>query len=144
MSTIAYVSKVRSEPSCQSQAAEDRATRSFRDRSGVHRDYCYALGSNAEAARLSGVPVQGVRTLTFVIGAFLSGAAGILYVAYLPTSTPSLGAAYVAAAVLGGCSLRGGRGSVIGVVIGASVMQVTFNAVNLIGHSLWQISSRAA
>ena len=104
--------------------------------------YCYAIGSNAEAARLSGVPVQAVRVATFVIAALLSGIAGILYVAYLPTSTPSLGSAYelhaVAAAVLGGCSLQGGRGSVIGIVIGASVMQITFNAVNLVGHSLWQ------
>lgn len=104
--------------------------------------YCYAIGSNAEAARLSGVPVQAVRIVTFVVAAVLSGVAGILYVAYLPTSTPSLGSAYelhaVAAAVLGGCSLQGGRGSVIGVVIGAGVMQVTFNAVNLVGSSLWQ------
>jgi ribose transport system permease protein len=44
----------------------------------------------------------------------------------------------VAAAVLGGCSLQGGRGSVFGVLIGAGIMQVTFNAVNLVGRSLWQ------
>ena len=104
--------------------------------------YCYAIGSNAEAARLSGVPVRAVRLITFVVAALLSGVAGILYVAYLPTATPSLGSAYelhaVAAAVLGGCSLQGGRGSVFGVLIGAGVMQITFNAVNLVGHSLWQ------
>ena len=40
--------------------------------------------------------------------------------------------------LLGGCSLQGGRGTVFGVLIGAGVMQVTFNAVNLVGHSLWQ------
>jgi len=104
--------------------------------------YCYAIGSNAEAARLSGVPVQWVRLITFVASAGLSGVAGILYVAYLPSATPSLGSAYelhaVAAAVLGGCSLLGGRGSVFGVLIGAGIMQVTFNAVNLVGKSLWQ------
>ena len=104
--------------------------------------YCYAIGSNAEAARLSGVPVQRVRLITFVASAGLSGVAGILYVAYLPSATPSLGSAYelhaVAAAVLGGCSLLGGRGSVFGVLIGAGIMQVTFNAVNLVGKSLWQ------
>lgn len=104
--------------------------------------YCYAIGSNAEAARLSGVPVPLVRLMTFVIAALLSGIAGLLYVAYLPTATPSLGSAYelhaVAAAVLGGCSLQGGRGSVFGVLIGAAVMQITFNAVNLVGQSLWQ------
>jgi ribose transport system permease protein len=104
--------------------------------------YCYAIGSNAEAARLSGVPVQRIRIITFVTCAGLSGVAGILYVAYLPSATPSLGSAYelhaVAAAVLGGCSLLGGRGSVFGVLIGAGIMQVTFNAVNLVGKSLWQ------
>ena len=104
--------------------------------------YCYAIGSNAEAARLSGVPVRMVRLVTFVASALLSGVAGILYVAYLPAATPALGNAYelhaVAAAVLGGCSLQGGKGSVFGVLIGAGIMQVTFNAVNLVGRSLWQ------
>jgi ribose/xylose/arabinose/galactoside ABC-type transport system permease subunit len=104
--------------------------------------YVYAIGSNPEAARLSGLPVRGIRLSTFVLSAFLSGVAGLLYVAYLPAATPALGSAYelhaVAAAVLGGCSLQGGRGTVVGVVIGAGVLNVTFNAVNLIGHSLWQ------
>ena len=104
--------------------------------------YCYAIGSNEEAARLSGVPVRWVRLITFIVSAGLSGLAGVLYVAYLPSATPSLGSAYelhaVAAAVLGGCSLLGGRGSVFGVLIGAGIMQITFNAVNLVGKSLWQ------
>jgi len=104
--------------------------------------YAYAIGSNPEAARLSGVPVQRIRLVTFITSAGLSGMAGVLYVAYLPSATPSLGSAYelhaVAAAVLGGCSLLGGRGSVFGVLIGAGIMQITFNAVNLIGKSLWQ------
>jgi ribose transport system permease protein len=104
--------------------------------------YCYAIGSNAEAARLSGVPVRSVRLLTFVASGLLSGVAGILYAAYLPTATPSLGSAYelhaVAAAVLGGVSLQGGRGTVFGVLIGAGLLQLTFNAVNLVGSSLWQ------
>ncbi|MBC8134046.1 MAG: ABC transporter permease, partial [Deltaproteobacteria bacterium] len=99
--------------------------------------YCYAIGSNAEAARLSGVPVQRIRLVTFVASAGLAGVAGVLYVAYLPSATPSLGSAYelhaVAAAVLGGCSLLGGRGSVFGVLVGAGIMQITFNAVNLVG-----------
>ncbi|HEY5450137.1 MAG TPA: ABC transporter permease [Polyangia bacterium] len=104
--------------------------------------YCYAIGSNAEAARLSGVPVTAIRLVTFLGAALLSGVAGMLYVAYLPTATPSMGSSYelhaVAAAVLGGCSLQGGKGSVFGVVIGAGILQITFNAVNLIGQSLWQ------
>jgi ribose transport system permease protein len=104
--------------------------------------YCYAIGSNIEAARLSGIPVVTVRLFTFIGGAALSGVAGMLYVAYLPTATPSLGNAFelhaVAAAVLGGCSLQGGRGTVFGVLIGAGILQITFNAVNLVGQSLWQ------
>ena len=44
----------------------------------------------------------------------------------------------VAAAVLGGCSLQGGKGTVFGVLIGAGILQITFNAVNLVGQSLWQ------
>jgi ribose transport system permease protein len=104
--------------------------------------YCYAIGSNAEAARLSGVPVTAVRLFTFIAAAALSGVAGMLYVGYLPTATPSLGASYelhaIAAAVLGGVSLQGGKGTVFGVLIGAGILQITFNAVNLIGQSLWQ------
>jgi ribose transport system permease protein len=104
--------------------------------------YCYAIGSNAEAARLSGVPVQRIRLITFITSAGLAGVAGVLYVAYLPSATPSLGSGYelhaVAAAVLGGASLLGGRGTVFGVLIGAGIMQTTFNAVNLVGKSLWQ------
>jgi ribose transport system permease protein len=66
----------------------------------------------------------------------------MLDVGYLPTATPSLGASYelhaIAAAVLGGVSLQGGKGTVFGVVIGAGILQITFNAVTLIGQSLWQ------
>ena len=80
--------------------------------------------------------------MTFIGAAVLSGVAGMLYVAYLPTATPSLGNAFelhaIAAAVLGGCSLQGGRGTVFGVLIGAGILQITFNAVNLVGQSLWQ------
>ena len=104
--------------------------------------YCYAIGSNAEAARLSGIPVAWIRLFTFIGAAVLSGVAGMLYVAYLPTATPSLGNAFelhaIAAAVLGGCSLQGGKGTVFGVLIGAGILQITFNAVNLVGQSLWQ------
>ena len=110
-----------------------------RTRFGRH---CYAIGANAQAARLSGVPVANVRLIMFVAAALLSGGAGVLYVAYHPTPTPSLGESFelyaIAAAVLGGCSLQGGRGTVFGVVIGAGILQLSFNAVNLIGKSLWQ------
>ena len=104
--------------------------------------YCYAIGSNAEAARLSGVPVQRVRLLTFVARASALRHRGHPLCRLSARGDAALGNAYelhaVAAAVLGGCSLQGGSGSVFGVVIGAGVLQLTFNAVNLVGSSLWQ------
>ena len=104
--------------------------------------YCYAIGSNAEAARLSGIPVARSASSRSSARRCCPGVAGMLYVAYLPTATPSLGNAFelhaVAAAVLGGCSLQGGKGTVFGVLIGAGILQITFNAVNLVGQSLWQ------
>lgn len=105
--------------------------------------YCYAAGSNAEAARLSGVPVRRVRFFTYVLSGALAGLAGILYSVYLPSSAPSTGETYelyaIAAAVLGGCSLRGGQGSVLGVLIGASIMRVIDNGNNLlIGSPYWE------
>src|SRR3982751_2952558 len=93
-------------------------------------------------ARFTGIPVAWIRLFTFIGAAALSGVAGMLYVAYLPTATPSLGNAFelhaIAAAVLGGCSLQGGKGTVFGVLIGAGILQITFNAVHLVGQSLWQ------
>jgi len=104
--------------------------------------YCYTIGSNAEAARLSGVPVVAVRVTTFVVGAALSALAGLLYVAYLPSATPALGGGFevyaITAAVLGGCALQGGRGTVFGVVIGAGIQQITYNAVNMVWESIGQ------
>lgn len=105
--------------------------------------YCYAVGSNAEAARLSGVPVRAVRFATYVISGTLAGVAGILYAVYLPLTESSTGETYelnaVAAAVLGGCSLRGGQGSVLGVLIGASILYVIDNEIILLRiDTLWQ------
>jgi ribose transport system permease protein len=98
--------------------------------------YCYAVGSNAEAARLSGVPVRRVRFFTYLISGGLAGLTGILYSAYNPSCSHSTGEMYelyaIAAAVLGGCSLRGGQGSVLGVLIGASIMYVIYNGINLL------------
>jgi ribose transport system permease protein len=53
--------------------------------------YCYAIGSNAEAARLSGVPVTAIKLATYVASALLAGIAGILWVAYLPAASPRSG-----------------------------------------------------
>jgi len=85
--------------------------------------YIYAVGSNAEAARLSGVNTRLVMYGVYVLNAVLVGVAGILYTCYTNTGSPTAGTAYeldaIAAAVLGGASLSGAEGSAIGVFIGA-------------------------
>jgi ribose/xylose/arabinose/galactoside ABC-type transport system permease subunit len=108
--------------------------------------FFYAIGANAEAARLSGVPVARVRVLTYVISAVLAGFTGLLYSGYLPAPSPTTATSWeldaIAAVVLGGCSLLGGRGSVIGVIPGAAVMVVTLNGVNHVINPLWQNVAR--
>lgn len=103
----------------------------------VYGRYLFALGRNEQAARFS-----GIRTDRMVIGAYmtcslLAGIGGVLFVLDLNTASPSsFGNFYelyaIAGAVLGGCALRGGEGSILGVVIGASLMQVLGNAIHLV------------
>lgn len=105
--------------------------------------YLYAVGGNPEATRYCGINVESVQIGAYLISAVLAGLAGILYAAYLPSASPSVGIAYelyaVAAAVLGGCSLRGGEGSVLGVLIGAAIMRVMSNGIVLLGIStFWE------
>jgi ribose transport system permease protein len=97
--------------------------------------YVYAIGGNREAARYSGIDVDRVETLTYVISAGLAGVAGVCYAAYIGQMSQQVGVAYelyaIAAAVLGGCSLRGGEGTVLGIVIGSAIMRVIDNGINM-------------
>jgi ribose transport system permease protein len=97
--------------------------------------YVYAIGGNRDAARYSGIAVKKVETLAYVISAGLGGIAGICYASYIKEMTYNVGIAYelyaIAAAVLGGCSLRGGEGTVLGIVIGSAVMKVIDNGINM-------------
>ena len=97
--------------------------------------YVYAIGGNRDAAAYSGINVKRVETLTYVISAGLAGVAGVCYAAYIGQMSQQVGIAYelyaIAAAVLGGCSLRGGEGTVIGVIIGSAVMRVIDNGINM-------------
>ncbi len=97
--------------------------------------YVYAIGGNREAAAYSGVPVKRVETLTYVISAGLAGLAGVAYAAYIGQMSQQVGEMYellaIASAVLGGCSLRGGEGTVVGVFIGASILRVIENGINM-------------
>ena len=96
-----------------------------------------ALGRNQEAARYSGINTDRLVLLAYVICALLSGFTGILFILEFNTVQASTSANFyelyaIAAAVLGGCSLRGGEGSIIGVIIGAAVMRVLYTSIFLL------------
>ncbi len=99
--------------------------------------YLLALGSNEEAARYSGIRTDRIVIAAYVFCSLLAGVGGVLFALDVNSVQPSgLGEFYelyaIAAAVLGGCSLRGGEGSILGVVIGAAVMRVLYNAINIL------------
>ena len=104
--------------------------------------YVYAIGGNRDAARYSGIPVKRVETMTYVISAGLAGLAGVLYASYISQMSQDVGQAYeliaIAAAVLGGCSLRGGEGTILGVVIGCTIMRVIDNGINMFQVGAWK------
>lgn len=107
--------------------------------------HLYALGSNEEATRLSGVPVFRVKIVAYGICGLLASLAGVLYTGYNGQGDPRSGTGYelnaIAAAVIGGCSLSGGQGSVSGAVLGAGILHVILNGINLIvrrNASLWE------
>ena len=104
----------------------------------VYGRHLYAVGKNEEAARYSGVPTGRVIVTAYVICGVLTAIAAIFFAMYTRSISPaSHGGFYelyaIAAAVLGGFSLRGGEGSIIGVVLGAVLLQVLRNLVNLLG-----------
>lgn len=100
--------------------------------------YLYAVGKNEEAARYSGIRTGAVIAAAYVIAGLLAGLSSIYFAMYTRSIAPaSHGNFYelygIAAAVLGGCSLRGGEGSVLGIVLGAVLLQILQNLVNLLG-----------
>jgi len=100
--------------------------------------YLFALGRNEQAARYSGINTQRMIVLAYVICSTLAGFGGMLFALDINSIQPSgYGDFYelyaIAAAVLGGCSLRGGEGSILGVVIGTAVMRLLNNSINLLG-----------
>jgi ribose transport system permease protein len=99
--------------------------------------YLLALGRNEEAARFSGINTNRVTLMAYVICTVLAALGGMLFALDSTSVSPSsFGNSYelyaIAAAVLGGCSLRGGEGSILGVVIGTAVMQVLYNLITLL------------
>ena len=105
--------------------------------------YIYASGRNELAAKYSGVNTDRVICWVYVICGFFTAFSAILFLFYTSNVSPSVHGSFyelwgIAAAVLGGCSLQGGKGTIIGVLIGTAVIQVLSNMVNLFGlRSAW-------
>jgi ribose transport system permease protein len=104
----------------------------------VYGRYLLAAGRNEEATLFSGINTTKVITSAYVICTFLAGISAILLAFYTNSIAPSSHGNFyelygIAAAVLGGCSLRGGQGSVIGILIGTTLILVLRNLVNLLG-----------
>jgi erythritol transport system permease protein len=105
--------------------------------------WLYATGSNERAAQLSGVPVKRVQTRIYVLSGLCAAVVGILQVANISSSTADLGQFYelnaIAAVVIGGAALSGGRGTVRGTIIGAFVIGFLANGLVIVGVSpFWQ------
>ncbi|MGB6042792.1 MAG: ABC transporter permease [Pirellulales bacterium] len=97
--------------------------------------HLYALGGNEEAARLSGIRTDRMKWLAYSIGAVTASIAGVLYLAKIGAANPAtLGMGYelnaIAAAVVGGCSLRGGVGLIPGVMLGVLFLRVVIDSIN--------------
>jgi ribose transport system permease protein len=98
--------------------------------------YIYAIGGNQEAARLSGVRVRLVKAAAYAISGLLAGLTGVILTGRLGSAQPNLGEGgeldAIAAVVLGGTSLAGGRGGIIGTLIGALIIGILSNGLNLL------------
>jgi ribose transport system permease protein len=105
-----------------------------------------ATGRNEEAARYSGIRTSRHILLAYLLCSLLAGLGGVLFALDVNSVQPdNLGNFYelyaIAAAVLGGCSLRGGEGSVLGVIVGAALMRVLTNAIGVLGvKSQWEFA----
>ncbi|MBH52837.1 MAG: sugar ABC transporter permease [Opitutaceae bacterium] len=102
----------------------------------IYGRYMLALGNNEEAAKFSGINTDRMIILAYVISSGLAGLAGLLFVLDVNLAQPvDFGNFYelyaIAAAVLGGCSLRGGTGTILGVIIGTALLQVLRNMMNM-------------
>jgi len=111
-----------------------------RTRFGRH---VYAVGGSEKAARLSGLNVRRIKLLVYTLGGALSGVAGLLVTARLDSATPNAGLGYeldsIAAVVIGGTSLNGGRGTIMGTVLGCLIIGVLNNGLVLLEVSpFWQ------
>lgn len=110
----------------------------FLTRSALGRQI-YCVGGNAEAARLSGIPSKNVLTFVYTLSGFTAGMAGVVSVGRLASANGNAGSTYdtdaIAACIIGGASFTGGKGTIWGTLIGALLMAVIRNGLNLMGAS---------
>ena len=104
----------------------------------VYGRYLFAVGKNEEAARYSGIRTERIIASAYIISGALAGLAAVFFAMYTRSISPATHGNFyelygIAAAVLGGCSLRGGEGSILGIVLGTILLQVLQNLVNLLG-----------
>jgi ribose transport system permease protein len=101
--------------------------------------YAFAIGSNSAAAVYAGIPVAGYTMAVYALGGLLTGLAGMIEASRLMTGQPTAGNGYelqaIAAVVIGGGSLHGGEGSVVGTLVGAFIMGLLSNGSDLLGIS---------
>jgi len=105
--------------------------------------YIYAIGGNESAARLSGIPINKIKIWVYVLAGILAAIGGLLVTARLDSAQPNAGISYeldaIAAVVIGGTSLAGGRGTILGTVLGAVIIGVLNNGLVLMDVSpFWQ------
>jgi len=105
--------------------------------------YVYAIGGNENAARLSGIPITKIKIWVYALASMLAAVGGLLVTARLDSATPNAGISYeldaIAAVVIGGTSLSGGRGTIWGTVLGAMIIGVLNNGLVLLDVSpFWQ------
>ena len=105
----------------------------------------YALGGNETATALSGINTNRVKLMVYSLGGFLTAIGGVLMTARLGVAAPTAASGYeldvIAAAVVGGTSMRGGEGTILGVLIGAAIMQVLRNGLVLMGVSAYWLQA---
>jgi ribose transport system permease protein len=111
--------------------------------------YVYAVGGNAEAARLAGISLARMQLLVYTIAGALSGLAGLILAARLSSAQPNTGVGFeldaIAAVVLGGTSLMGGEGTIWGTTVGAFIIGVLNNGFNLMNVSpFYQLIAKGA
>ena len=101
--------------------------------------YLYALGGNEESAKLSGINTDKIKMLTYVVSGFVSAIAGVIITSRIGSASPNAGTGFeldaIAAVVIGGTSLAGGEGKISGTIIGALIIGILNNGLNLMNVS---------